>query len=81
MLNMVNLETALNKNKPGNIQTSQEFFNPVNEHIDHEHTLNHKQSMPILPRVTKINETIPEIISSVEPIKNDIPNDPFQPKV
>jgi hypothetical protein len=80
MLNMMNLESVLNKNKPGNIQTSQEFFNAGNDQLDHEATLHHKQSMPILPRVSKLIDN-PDIISTVEPVKNDVPYDPLQPKV
>ena len=52
MLNILNLETVINKNKNGQLQTSFEFFNNSNE-AESEHTLNHKQSLPVLSKLSK----------------------------
>ena len=77
MLNILNLETVINKN--GQLQTSFEFFNNSNE-AESEHTLNHKQSLPVLSKLSKITENSLEN-EKKETLKNEAINDPYQPKV
>ena len=80
MLNIINLDNALNKNKPYQVQTSSDFYKTGYE-PEVPQILNHKQSLPFLPKMNILSDNNSDIQIKQDELKSELINDPYQPKV